>query len=132
MSVKLRLMRLGAHKQPFYRVVAVDSRTSRNGAYLEELGFYNSTADPATVKIHEDLVIKWLNKGAVPTATVRSLLRHDGILQRWGASRGQASAGQTGSELSSEALLARELAIADSIPAESDGAATLAPGDSTE
>jgi small subunit ribosomal protein S16 len=103
-------MRLGASKHPFYRLVAGDSRAGRNGKYLEELGYYNSILNPGVIKIHEDRVIEWLNRGAVPTETVKSLLRREGILQRWNESRRGGSVVEEGGELSSEELLQRELA----------------------
>ncbi|MBI4529948.1 MAG: 30S ribosomal protein S16 [Candidatus Latescibacteria bacterium] len=110
MAVKLRLMRLGASKQPFYRLVAGDSRVGRNGKYLEELGYYNSILNPEVIKIHEDRVVEWLNRGAVPTETVKSLLMREGILQRWNEARRGKPAIEGESELSSEELLRRELA----------------------
>mgnify|MGYP005835941493 CR=1 FL=1 len=80
MPVKLRLMRVGRKGQPFYRIVAVDSRKRRDGAYIEKIGYYNPLTKPADVVIDDDLAMKWLNHGAVPTDTVRSLLSRRGIL----------------------------------------------------
>lgn len=118
LSVKLRLMRLGANKQPFYRLVATDSRTSRNGKYLEELGYYNPIIDPIIIKLHEDRVVKWLNRGAVPTETVKSLLRKEGVLQRWNESRQGKPPVEAEGGVSSEELLQRELAQSGEVSTE--------------
>ena len=83
MAVKLRLMRMGAKKKPFYRVVAADSRTKRDGKYIELIGTYNPVAQPAEVKIDKELALKWLNNGAQPTDTVASLLRKEGIMKEY-------------------------------------------------
>ncbi|GHU50044.1 hypothetical protein FACS1894127_4660 [Clostridia bacterium] len=79
MSVKIRLRRMGAHKRPFYRIVVADSRSPRDGRFIEELGYYNPLTDPATVKIDGDKARKWLSTGAQPTDTVRALLKKAGI-----------------------------------------------------
>ncbi len=83
MAVKLRLTRMGRKKRPFYRIVAVDSRAPRDGAYLENLGYYDPLKEPAEVKIKEERVLYWLGVGAIPTDTVRSLLRREGVLFKW-------------------------------------------------
>lgn len=83
MAVKLRLMRMGAKKKPFYRIVAADSRTKRDGKYIELVGTYNPVTSPAEVKIDEEVALKWLNNGAIPTDTVRSLLRQKGINEKF-------------------------------------------------
>ena len=82
MAVKLRLKRMGSKQKPFYRVVAADSRARRDGKAIEEIGTYNPVANPAEIKINEELAIKWLNNGAEPTDTVRDLLRGQGILEK--------------------------------------------------
>ena len=76
-------MRMGRKKIPFYRIVAVDSRKKRDGAYIEKLGYYNPLTQPATVTIKADRVKHWLDEGAQATDTVRSLLKKEGLLQRW-------------------------------------------------
>lgn len=81
MAVKLRLKRMGSKKKPFYRVVAADSRSPRDGKVIEEIGTYNPVANPAEIKINKDLAIKWINNGAQPTDTVRDLLKGQGILK---------------------------------------------------
>lgn len=83
MAVKLRLMRMGAKKKPFYRIVAADSRTKRDGKYIELVGTYNPVTSPAEVKIDEEVALKWLNNGAIPTDTVRSLFRQKGINEKF-------------------------------------------------
>lgn len=82
MAVHVRLLRMGAKRRPFYRIVAVDSRRTRDGSYLENLGTYNPIANPAEVNIHEDKLSKWLDQGAEPTDTVRSLLTQIGYMEK--------------------------------------------------
>ena len=79
MAVKLRLRRMGKKKQPIYKMVATDSRSPRDGKFLEAVGFYNPLTNPHTLDIMEDRVLYWLNVGAQPTHTVKSLLRQKGI-----------------------------------------------------
>jgi small subunit ribosomal protein S16 len=79
MAVKIRLRRMGAHKRPFYRIVAADSRSPRDGRFIEELGYYNPLTDPADVKIDVEKAKKWISTGAKPTDTVRGLLRKAGV-----------------------------------------------------
>ena len=78
MAVKLRLMRMGKKKQPTYRVVAADSRSPRNGRFIEILGTYEPRAEPSVVKIDTDKAVAWLRKGAQPTDTVTKLLKISG------------------------------------------------------
>lgn len=82
MAVKLRLRRMGKKKQPVYKVVAADSRSPRDGKFLEAIGLYNPLTDPATIEIKEDRALYWLGVGAQPTDTVKSLLSKKGILLR--------------------------------------------------
>lgn len=77
--VKIRLKRMGAHKRPFYRVVVADSRTPRDGRFIEEIGTYNPLKDPAEIKIDVEAAQKWISNGAQPTDTVRSLLKKSGV-----------------------------------------------------
>ena len=83
MAVKLRLKRMGAKKRPFYRVVAADSRSPRDGKVIEEIGYYNPVVEPADIKIDEELAMKWLRNGAQPTDTVRDLLKKQGIVKKF-------------------------------------------------
>jgi small subunit ribosomal protein S16 len=81
--VKLRLKRMGKIDTPFYRIVVLDSRKKRDGAYIESLGYYDPKTDPLTLKVDTDKAIQWLQKGAQPSDTVRSLLRKAGVLEKW-------------------------------------------------
>jgi small subunit ribosomal protein S16 len=83
MAVKIRLKRMGAKKAPFYRVVVADARAPRDGRFIEEIGYYNPLTDPAQVKIDVDKALKWLQTGAQPSDTVKSLLRKEGILEKF-------------------------------------------------
>lgn len=83
MAVKLRLTRRGKKKQPFYRIVAADSRTARDGKYIEKIGLYNPLPDPAEILIDEKKVFYWLNQGAIPSDTVKNLLSKKGIILKW-------------------------------------------------
>lgn len=83
MAVKLRLMRMGAKKRPFYRIVAADSRRKRDGEYLELIGTYNPIGAEKEVKINEEIALKWLHQGAIPSDTVRSLLKDAGIMKKF-------------------------------------------------
>ena len=81
MAVKIRLKRIGAKKTPFYRVVVADERSPRDGKFIEEIGYYNPLTDPIEVKIDAEKATKWLNNGAQPTETVRTLLKKSEILK---------------------------------------------------
>ena len=83
MAVKLRLKRMGAKKRPFYRVVAADSRSPRDGKVIEEIGYYNPVVVPADIKIDEEKAMKWLRDGAQPTDTVRDILKKQGIVKKF-------------------------------------------------
>ncbi len=80
MAVKIRLRRLGAKKAPFYRVVVADSRYSRNGRFIEEIGYFDPTKDPAIVNIDGEKAKQWIANGAQPTDTVKALLKKNGVL----------------------------------------------------
>lgn len=82
MAVHIRLRRMGKKKQPFYRIVAIDSRVARDGKYLDNIGTYNPRLEPAAVQFDSERVVYWLSKGAKPSDTVRSLLRRQGLLMR--------------------------------------------------
>lgn len=83
MAVKLRLKRMGTTKKPFYRIVAADSRSPRDGRAIEEIGTYNPIKEPAEVNIDKELALKWLRNGAVLTDTVRGLFSKAGILKAY-------------------------------------------------
>ena len=78
--VKIRLKRMGAKKNPFYRIVVADSRYPRDGRFIEELGTYKPTAEPSEVNVDADKVKEWIAKGAQPTDTVKALLKNTGII----------------------------------------------------
>ena len=78
--VKIRLKRMGAHKKPFYRVVVADSRSPRDGRFIEEIGYYNPMTEPATISIDEEKAKKWLGNGAQPTDTVKFLFKKNCII----------------------------------------------------
>ena len=80
MAVKIRLKIMGAKKAPFYRVVVADSRYPRDGRFIEEIGYYNPLTDPVTVQIDSEKAKKWIENGAQPTETVKTLLKKNGIL----------------------------------------------------
>ena len=80
MAVKIRLRRMGAKKAPFYRVVVADSRCPRDGRFIEEIGYYDPTKEPAVVKIDAEKAKKWIATGAQPPDTVRALLKNSEIL----------------------------------------------------
>jgi ribosomal protein S16 len=82
MAVKIRLKRMGSKKSPFYRIVVADSRSPRDGRFIETVGTYNPLTEPATVTVKEDLVLSWLSKGAQPSDTVRNLLSKEGVMQK--------------------------------------------------
>lgn len=75
MAVKIRLRRMGAHKKPFYRIVVADSRSPRDGKFIEQVGYFNPLAEPNALKIDIQKVDKWLSNGAKPTDTVASLIK---------------------------------------------------------
>lgn len=88
MAVKLRLLRMGAKKAPFYRIVAADSRAPRDGRFIELLGTYDPRTNPAKVTIkEEEEVLKWLNNGAQPSDTVKNLLSKEGIIKKFADSK---------------------------------------------
>ena len=79
--LKIRLRRMGAKKAPFYRIVVADSRAPRNGAFVEEIGYYNPVSEPVELKVNNDSANEWIKKGAQPTETVRALLKKSGAIQ---------------------------------------------------
>ena len=79
--VKIRLRRMGAKKAPFYRIVVADSRSPRDGRFIEEVGYYDPMKDPADVKLEAEKIEKWLKNGAQPTETVKAILTKNGIIK---------------------------------------------------
>ena len=82
MATKIRLARAGAKKRPFYQIVVADERSRRDGSFIENVGTYDPTYNPAVVKLTNDKVSAWLSKGAQPTDTVRQLLKNAGLLDK--------------------------------------------------
>lgn len=80
MAVKIRLRRMGAKKAPFYRVVVADSRFPRDGRFIEEIGYYDPTKEPAVINIDNEKAQKWISNGAQPTDTVKALLKKNGAI----------------------------------------------------
>lgn len=81
MAVKIRLRRMGAKKAPFYRVVVADSRSPRDGRFIEELGYYDPTKETTVFSVDEDKVKQWIANGAQPTETVKVLLKKNGVIE---------------------------------------------------
>ena len=91
MSVKIRLTRIGRHEDPFYRIVAADSHFARDGRIIEQIGTYDPSKGIDAAQINEELAIKWLNNGAIPSDSVRTMLAHKGIMTRFAESKKKAS-----------------------------------------
>lgn len=81
MAVKIRLKRLGQKKAPFYRIVVSDSRSPRDGKFIEEIGTYDPTKEPSAFSVNEEVAKKWLSNGAQPTETVNKLFKNAGIIK---------------------------------------------------
>ncbi len=82
MAVRIRLKRMGAKKSPFYRIVVADSRSPRDGKFIEEIGTYNPLTDPAKISIDEEKALDWMQKGAKPSDTVRNLFSNAGLMTK--------------------------------------------------
>lgn len=82
MAVKIRLKRMGSKRNPFYRMVVADSRSPRDGRYIEVVGTYNPLVNPALVTVKEEEILDWLSKGAQPSDTVRNILSREGIMKK--------------------------------------------------
>lgn len=114
MAVKIRLKRIGAKKNPFYRVVVADSRNARDGRFIEELGSFNPHTDPSTIKIDVEKAQSWLDKGAQPTETVRALLKRQGLLG------GTADVVVTEETETEEPVVAEEAQVDETVTVEAD------------
>lgn len=79
--LKIRLRRMGAKKAPFYRIVVADSRAPRDGAFVEEIGYYNPISEPVEIKVDAERAREWIKNGAQPTDTVRALLKKSGAIE---------------------------------------------------
>src|SRR5947207_689165 len=94
MAVKLRLKRMGKKKQPTYRVVAADTRSPRDGRFIESIGFYQPRSEPSVVEIDNDKAVEWLRKGAQPSEAVQKLLKISGAWEQFtGAGTGAGTRG---------------------------------------
>lgn len=82
MAVKIRLKRMGKKKQPVYKIVVADARSPRDGKFIEAVGFYNPLTNPHQIQLNEEKINLWLDRGAIPTLTVKSILSKNGILLR--------------------------------------------------
>lgn len=82
MAVKIRLRRMGGKKDSFFRIVIADSRSPRDGRFIESIGYYDPTTEPATVKMDEEKALEWIEKGAQVTDTVKALLQKQGTLKK--------------------------------------------------
>ncbi len=82
MATRIRLKRIGAKKKPYYRVVVADSRSPRDGRFIEEIGYYQPVANPEVIKIDEEKALSWMAKGAQPSDTVRALFKKAGVWQK--------------------------------------------------
>jgi small subunit ribosomal protein S16 len=90
MAVRIRLRRIGAKKKPFYRVVVADSRSPRNGRFLDTIGWFDPLSNPEKIEINESKAMRWLEEGAEPTDSARAILSRAGVMQRF---RGGAASG---------------------------------------
>ena len=82
MPTKIRLQRHGKKGKPFYHVVIADSRAPRDGKYIEKIGIYNPNTNPATIKLDDEKALSWLQTGAVPTNTVKAILKYTGVVYK--------------------------------------------------
>jgi len=135
---------MGKKKQPFYRIVAADSRTRRDGKYLEKIGHYNPLTDPADIVINEERAFYWLKNGAIPTDTVRSLFSRKGIMLKWHLMRAGYDQARMEEEIKkwellqlekrkrAEALAAQRLKKQEAKPAEAEQMPTERPSQPSE
>lgn len=94
MAVRIRLRRMGAKKQPFYRLVVADSRSPRDGRFIETIGHYNPLSEPSELKVDAEKALGWLMKGAQPSETARALLKRAGVWDQFEAARKQRQGAQ--------------------------------------
>ena len=83
LAVKIRMKRMGSKKKPFYRIIVADARSPRDGRFIEMLGYYDPMTEPANIKVDEDKLYKWLDKGAIPTDSAANVFKRVGLLERW-------------------------------------------------
>jgi small subunit ribosomal protein S16 len=82
MAVKIRLRRMGAKKAPFYRIIVADSRSPRDGRFIDEIGYYNPIAEPAVIKVDEEKAVNWVKNGAQPSDIVKKLFDRSGVSEK--------------------------------------------------
>ncbi len=87
MAVKIRLKRMGTHKKPYYRLVVADSRSPRDGRFIEMVGTYDPLKKPAEIKVNQEKTLDWLKKGAIPSDTVKTLLSRAGVMKQHAAAK---------------------------------------------
>ncbi len=130
MPVKIRLTRMGKKKQPTYRVVVVDSRKPRDGAYIEQIGRYDPRQEPSLVEIDNDRALDWLQKGAQPTERAKKLLEISGAWTRFAIDRGEihtvGSASQPAPEPVVEAVVEAEPVVEEPVAEEAAAEAAVA------
>jgi small subunit ribosomal protein S16 len=117
MATTIRLTRMGRKQAPFYRLVVCDSRTRRDGDYIESLGYYNPMPDAYQLEVDHTKAVDWLGKGAQPTTTAKSLLRNEGVLLRWHLMKSGTAVDDIDSQV--EAYRSRRASQADAIKAQS-------------
>ena len=127
MAVKIRLTRMGKKKQPSYRVVVMDSRKPRDGAYIEQIGRYDPRQDPSLVEIDNDRALDWLNKGAQPTERAQKLLEISGAWTRFRVSKGDIHTVEV--KTREEQPAAEAASVAEEAPAEEAAAEEAAPAE---
>ena len=103
MPVRIRLMRMGAKKRPFYRIVVANSTSKRGGRSIDQIGYYDPLTDPATVKVDADKAVLWLQRGAQPTDTTADILRREGVMDRFQAAKSGGAATATAEPAAEEA-----------------------------
>ena len=87
MPVRIRLKRMGTHKKPYYRLVVADSRSPRDGRFIEQVGTYDPLKNPAAITVNEEKTLDWLKKGAIPSDTVKTLLSKAGVMKQFAEAR---------------------------------------------
>ncbi len=87
MPVRIRLKRMGTHKKPYYRLVVADSRSPRDGRFIEQVGTYDPLKNPAAITVNEEKTLDWLKKGAIPSDTVKTLLAKAGVMKQFAEAR---------------------------------------------
>jgi small subunit ribosomal protein S16 len=132
LAVKIRLTRMGKKKQPTYRVVVVDSRRSRDGAYIEQIGRYDAREDPSLIEIDNDRALHWLRVGAQPTDRAKKLLEISGAWTRFRIAKGDIHTIEAKPEPQAPAEQEPEIHVVGSVPdpeAEPEAVAEIATGD---